>query len=266
MKHQKALDLLIHHLKKKGETTHVQAIQLAAKSSTNKLSLEVMPCLENKNQHVRAAAAECLGALGQKNAVQPLCKKLADYFWDVRLAAVESLGILLAQKKQAPLALIRKLEDPNELVRIQAVESMVAIGDKKTLPKLWKAIHDPSPLVRSYAGGAIGSLGRKADIKRLGITLKKERSATAKIGILQALFELGETSVLPSIFELLKSKDYRVRCAVTNTLCDVIVNSTNFEIVLATLCKALIDESTVAARSTLDASIRTIKKRFKQKK
>ena len=265
MNRQVALDLLIHHLKKKGETTRVQAIQHAEKSSTNKLSLEVMPCLENTNQHVRAAAADCLGALGQKHAVQPLCMKLADYFSLVRIAAAESLGIILAQKKEAPLALIRKLEDPEELVRIQAVESVEAIGDKKALPKLWKAIHDPSPLVRRYAGGAIGSLGRKADIKRLWITLKNERSARAKIGILQALFELGETSVLPSFFKLLKSKDYLVRCAVTHTLSDVIVNSTNFEMVLATLRNALKTESTVAARSTMDASIRTIKKRFKKK-
>lgn len=266
MKHQKALDLIIHHLKKKGETTQVQAIELAAKSSKNKLILKVMQCLDSKNQHVRAAAAECLGALGHKNAVQPLCKKLADYFWDVRLTAAESLGILLAQKKQTPLALMQKLEDPNELVRIQVIESITAIGDKKALPKLWKAIQDPSPLVRSYAGGAIGSLGSKSDIKLLSMALKKERSATVKIGILQALFELGETSVLPSIFELLKSKDYRVRCAVANTLSGSVVNSSNSKMVLATLCKALRDESTVAARSTFDASIRTIRKRFKQKK
>lgn len=76
------------------------------------------------------------------------------------MMAATGLGDLL-QGKSSPPELIGRLQDPDELVRIEAAESLGVIGDKKALPDLWKALTDSSSLVRSYIAGAIGELGSR---------------------------------------------------------------------------------------------------------
>jgi len=49
------------------------------------------------------------------------------------------------------------LEDPNVLVRIAAAESLGAIGDRKALPALWRAINDRSERARKKDEGLLHS-------------------------------------------------------------------------------------------------------------
>src|SRR5215213_8332846 len=65
---------------------------------------------------------------------------------EVRMMAASGLGDLL-QVKSSPPDLVRRLQDPDELVRIEAAESLGAIGDKNMLTVLWEALEDSSSLV-----------------------------------------------------------------------------------------------------------------------
>jgi len=181
------------------------------------------------------------------------------------MRAAESFGVQLFGSKKSPQALVKKLQDPNELVRIEVVESLGAIGDRKVLSKLWKAMSDRSPLVRSYVAGAIGELGSKEDIRKLERNIKKERSPTAKLGYYQALYRLGKRDVFEKILSLLESRDYRLRCATANTLMACIVDASNSDIALSALRKALKAEPTIAAKSTFQACIRSIRKWSKKR-
>ena len=266
-KEMSILSQLLCWLKERGETGRAEKVELLLKeNSPYQLVREVIQWLGFSNPWARAAAAECLGAIGRTEAVTPLCHALTDHFSEVRGAAAESLGILLTEKKDCPGALARKISDPDTLVRLQVAEALGLIGDKRTLPRLWKSLRDRSPLVRRYVCSAIGQLGDQADLRRLKRELKSERNDMTKLGYFDAIYSLGDRGIFPALLALLESKDYRVRCAVANTLSGEFVNSSNSKTVLAILRKALKDESTVAARSTLEASIRTIRKRFKQKK
>src|SRR5262249_2147984 len=99
-------------------------------------------------------------------AIAPLIARLQDSNREVRMRVVASLGDLMVGKRVPP-ALFAALKDADELVRIEACESLGAIGDKRGLPLLWESIHDRSSLVMSYAAGAIGELGAERDIHRL---------------------------------------------------------------------------------------------------
>ena len=204
------------------------------------------------------------GGKRRKENIDALSLRFSDHDPDVRMKVAERLGIQLAGSKKCPRALVKMLHDPNELVRIEVVDSLAAIGDRGVLPNLWMAIRDRSPLVRSYIAGAIGELGSKEDLKRLERKVGKERSRTAKLGYYQALYLLGKNEIFPTIVRFLRSKNYRLRCSTANILSEFIVDHSNYQSVLSALRKALTMESTVAAKSTFEACIRSIKKRFKE--
>ena len=200
--------------------------------------------------------------LETNEAVAPLISKLEDSDSEVRMIAARGLGDLLTGKNSPP-ELIGKLHDRDELVRIETAESLGVIGDKKALPELWKALADSSSLVRSYVAGAIGELGSRKDIARLEDRLRQENSDTSRVGYYQALYKLGKRNALDQLLRLLShSKDYRVRCAVANILCDVVDDKISALTIYTALSEALKRESTTAARSSIRSSMRDIKQGF----
>lgn len=268
IKHPNAIYIfnqLVCWLREKGQNAKAGEIEACNKKKKYYLlAVEIIQCLESSNPWVRAAAAECLGSIGRKEAITPLCHALSDHFSEVRKAAAESLGILLTEKKHCPPALARKLQDPDELVRLHVAESLGSIGDKKSLPRLWKTIRDRSPLVRRYVVSAIGELGGKAELGRLQRELKNEKNDTTKLGYYTAIYNLGNKDILPALLALLKSKDYRVRCATANTLSEFTLNNSNASTILAELKRTLKGETTIAAKSALKECIGEIQKRFKK--
>jgi len=243
----------------------VKALERLAQQGDPSVVEELSHALQDKSPTVRAAAAEFLGDLNAKAAITPLIKALSDRDSEVRMSATSSLGSIL-RGSRSPRQLIRMLEDPNALVRIEAAESLGAIGDRKALPALWRAMYDRSPLVRSYAAGAIGAFGRTRDIPELEQRLKKERSDTVKVGIYQALYELGRKDVLPPLISLLmESSDYRVRIATAKILAEVVLDKSNAPTILDALRRALKREETIAGRSAIRSSLKIVRQHMTPK-
>ena len=213
--------------------------------------------LSDRAPIVRVTAAESLGTLRNKKGASHLLSKLKDSNGEVRMRAAESLGTLL-EDGNSPRPLIKLLQDTDELVKIAAAEALGRIGDRKALPALRKAINDPSPLVRSYVAEAVGKLGSGRDVERLEKLSEKETSGAAKVGLYQALYMLGRRAVLNNLVELLQSDDYKVRCATANTLCILGADGSDASLILRSMRKALRKEQTVAARSSLRSSLRTM--------
>ena len=155
--------------------------------------------------------------------------------------------------------LVKGLRDADELVRIEVCEALANIGDPQAIPALRKALRDTSPLVRSYAAAAIGVLGSKNDIPTLETQLRNEFSDAAKVGLYHGLFKLGKLDMLVGLSGLLQSSDYRVRCAVANTLCEVVADQDSARIILPELRKALSLESTVAAQEAIENSLTVLR-------
>ncbi|MGH9822627.1 MAG: HEAT repeat domain-containing protein [Blastocatellia bacterium] len=218
---------------------------------------QLIEALSDRRVTIRATAAVHLGNSQDGRAVSALIGVLSDANYGVRMTAVKSLSELLKGSK-SPRKLRRLLRDRDELVRIETAEALARVGDQAALPSLWRAFRDPSPLVRSYVAAAIGELGRGRDIAALEREIGRERSDTARVGILGALVNRGRKNAMSELLAQLESRDYRVRCATANTLPDLATRGETREAVLAALRKALSKESTVAARSSILSSIRLI--------
>lgn len=252
------LSQLLKQLEDREASVRVSALESLASIDHPSVFNAMVRALSDRNPTVRVTAAEGLGELKDKEGVPHLLDKLTDSNYEVRMRAAESLGILL-KGGNSPRPLVKLLQDTDELVRITAAEVLGVIGDQRALPKLRKAIHDPSPLVRGYVAEAIGKLGDERDTVRLEKELKKETSETAKVGIYQALYTLGRPQFLQDLLSLLQSKNYKVRCATANTLSAIHINKSETPVILNVLRKALRQEPTVAARSSIRSSLRAIK-------
>lgn len=198
-----------------------------------------------------------------KDTLQLKLRQLSNADSEVRVKAVARLGILL-EKKRVPPELISAFDDIEELVRIEVAETLGIIGDKSALPVLWKKINDSSPLVRREVAIAIGLLGNSDDARKLEEKLKNEKNATSKLGFYYALYRLGNDAYLLKLFQLFKSKQYRIRCAAANILVACLDDRLLAHLILSTLQEALKDEPTIAAKSSLTSSIKAVRSHIKK--
>ena len=110
-------------------------------------------------------AAQGLGLLANKGAVQALCDALRDAEWSVRYHAALSLGEI--GDSVAVIPLIKALGDARENVRRGVVESLGRLGDKRAVPALERQRKVDEHLVTSMIDTVLPSLrrGRKAVLK-----------------------------------------------------------------------------------------------------
>src|SRR5215203_1429411 len=171
-----------------------------------------------------------------------------------RCHAIEAAGQSLAGSRSAPRELIQATRDGRWLVRVIAIEALQAISDPRSFGALRTCVRDPSSIVRSYAAvaaAAVDPARARPVIRRLAVS---ERWARARVGVFEASFRLGDRAVLGTLLRLLKSRQYRVRCATANTLASLQLTATERAQVRGAVDTALAIEPTVAARSSLETA------------
>ena len=231
----------------------IQQAQRRRKDSTRTLLSQ----LTSKSSFVRAQAAERIGLSGDPRGISSLEQRLTDRSSEVRMRAVEALGRLTNGSHKA---LATALQDADELVRLQAAESIAARADRRTVSTLRVALGDASALVRSYAAAALGRVGTRADRALLRTRLRRETSDAARLGFLEGLWLLGDRTVLGSAIGLLDSHDYRVRCATARALGGTLRNLRTQDAINAALQARLRRERTNAVRQALVESLSTDQK------
>jgi HEAT repeat protein len=215
--------------------------------------------LRSEDPNARAEALRQVTNSSRADLTPVLVELLADRHREVRYEAAQALGRVLRGSGKAPAALLRAIADRDELVRVAASEAAGDIGDKRAARQLRRRLNDPSSLVRSWAASALGWLSVRGARGALMTASRRERSATARVGIYEALFRLGEPSSLQQLLALLRSKQYRVRCAVANTVADLPLDPGSKGEVRRALREALAAEQTVAATSSLKFALRRLR-------
>jgi HEAT repeats len=208
---------------------------------------------------VRRVAVECMTALRPRSLVRTLTDALRDDCWEVRVAALEGLEVTLHGRRRSPRAVDRLLQDSSKLVRLQAAETLGAIGDRAALVPLRRALDDRSPLVRRYVAEAIGRLGTQTDVRRLQARIRRERSQSAKVGLWHGVYLLGVSDALPQLFSLLKSRNYAIRSAVAVALQDA-TRLPDVQKSTQRLREVLRREET-PARESMEATLRILERR-----
>jgi HEAT repeat protein len=127
--------------------------KLGDKAAVNHLLLS----LDDEDAKVADNVIFALGELGDQKAVPPLIKVLNHSKSDrLRKSAAKALGLL--GSKEAVDSLISALNDPDFKVRKSAARSLGQLGDKKAIPALKKAMQDPDFTVDKYVDDALDRL------------------------------------------------------------------------------------------------------------
>lgn len=92
---------------------------------------------------------------------------------------------------------------------------------KGQMPLLLEALKDPDPVVRAYAGGALGEIGAKAKraVPELSEALK-DRNSAVRLGAATALGKIGRKAreAVPALEAAAQDKDGEVRQAASEAL------------------------------------------------
>lgn len=136
--------------------------------------------------------------------------------------------LVLANSKSAEKILINMCNDSDELVRVNACDSLSMFCSEDVFNVLIaRALNDKSNLVRSYALLSIIDIMEHINIRKdLLKTLFLKSLDNSSVGIKNAcykgLYKLGEEKYLDEILNLLLSESYQERCLVVNSMFDLI--------------------------------------------
>jgi len=195
--------------------------------------------LKDDDAGVRRAAAQSLGRLGDRRAVQPLIGILADPEAEVRRSAIEALADLEDPAAIGPIAGLLKdpdtdvkkealsalghfdqkipttgivdlLDDLSADVRHEAVNLLQNVHDRSAAPAIAKLIHDQSSDVREAVINALGDLGDQNSAGAIAGALT-DPSGDVRQQALNALENLHAPIPEATLINLMKDSDPDVR-------------------------------------------------------
>jgi len=216
--------------------------------------------LADRSPSVRAKTVLLVTDQELKEALPLVEQLLHDPNAEVRFRVSECIGVL---KDGQCLGLRALLSDVSPVVRAQAAESLALTGDRGALPKLARLLSDKEPFVRSYAAVSIGELKGHDYLERIRRVLRKECKDLARIGMLEALFRLGQRGVFSELTDLLESPAYHVRCSVASSLESMPLDDGEVRVAMGLLSKASRKALGVADESTVRRVLRTMRSQLR---
>ncbi len=196
---------------------NIRAAAVAALQAMGKEAVAyLIEALKDPYYGVRIAAAEALGEIKDKSAVDALILLCADAREDVRIAAACALGSIGDHRSIRPL--IRLFKDNYHGVRVAASDAAATFG-RNALGPLEEAFDDPVPAIRMTAAKAIGTIGAGESVPAL-IEHLGDPAPEVRWSIARALAGFGPLAVEP-LFLVLKRGKKDMRLAAIDALWEV---------------------------------------------
>ncbi|MEA1996599.1 MAG: HEAT repeat domain-containing protein, partial [Gemmatimonadota bacterium] len=168
------LSVLIRAADDRDEYVRERAVQALGASDDKKVVTALKVCLKDSDRFVRWRAVQAIGRLGVRdNIAGSIIPLLEDEFWRVKVSALELLGNIGAEQAGSSLdepvktALVQKLEDRDERVRLAAAEGLAHSRDNAALKPLLDLLQNGSMFTRASAAVALGALGDKSSVEPL---------------------------------------------------------------------------------------------------
>lgn len=206
---------------------------------TESLGLVRGAALSDKNDEVRIAAIEAIGAMRDGNGLHVLHVTINDKNRDVRCESAKSISLINSAMSVNPLSLRLQYEDDNEIkdIIIESLSSMKRVGDVRGLEKvvladsnlklriksayvlgfsgsaqafsaLQHALKDSDYRVRAEACNSIGNYRNRQALSTLYEVMDRNEEVYVKSAALYATRRIGDKSSLMGLFDLYtKEKD-----------------------------------------------------------
>lgn len=149
----------------------------------------------------------CGLAMGAEPGVENLVAQLGSEDEQIRIRAIDELGLLGPAAAPAVPALTTLLGDDSVMVRAHAAGALGQIGEpaQPAAPDLVRSIADPEPAVRRKAVEALGRIRPDPDVALPAfIRLMEDADPGVRLRAIDALAEHGEAAV-PALVELLET-------------------------------------------------------------
>ena len=162
-----------------------------------------------------------------------------------------------SETKKSEEILLRLVRDKDSLVRTEACDSLYFSRSASTYDILKKvASKDKNGMVRGYAIMSLydiaTQINREAELNEL---LQKrllcEKVVFTRISIFTQLYKLGNDKYLEELIALIKTSRYQNRCAVVNSL-DEIIDDSNRQKIIDALSEQRKRDKSFAVISTID--------------
>jgi len=175
----------------------------------------LIAALKDGNENVRWGAVLAFAVMKDKQAIVPLIGVLKDKEVSVRYEVSRALGKIdpnwreSETARQAVSVFIAELKDNNEDVRMTAVEALGMTEDKRVVEPLIAALRDQSMRVRRCAVEALAQIKDKHAVEPLIGALKNDDSKVRKAAI-EALGIIQDKRALVPLIAALKDQDKHV--------------------------------------------------------
>ena len=184
---------------------------------------------------------------------------------DVRLWLAKSM-VHATNINTAVCILSKLIQDEEELVRIEAADSLGVFISEDSFEILSAATFDSSELVRAYAYSGIAEIAVKCrscdGITILHEALDRETEPRVLLDVYASLYLLGEKANLSIIYQIFEESDYRTKCAVLHTLEELAI-SENIDDILQFLESQKLENTKCAVAFTLQKVLNNLNNRFK---
>jgi len=194
-------------LKDRSPRVREASLEVARDKVLDELNFQVIDLVSDKNNFVRQRAIECFGSFHVGEAIEVP--------W-----------------------LYPFLEDLEVLTRVETLETLTQIGDRKALPFMVESLRDDDYLVRSYAAISIAELGGRKFRRLIELASKAETVETARPWFARSLLLLGDWKQFSRLLELLSSNSPTARCAAANALTAFEWSSDQLELALTSVAHA----------------------------
>ncbi len=211
----------------------------------SKLLIEL---LNDEQSQVRMQAANALGNIGFREAIDPLINALADPNDWVRVQIVDAIGKLGNPFTAKVLAQhLESEEEPH--VRATLVKALGKIGDENIAPLLIVYLEDLDNRVRANCVEALAQLKiGKASLKTAFMKLVDDQSNRVRANVAMALVSMGEDKGREILVSMLSSKNEFMRASAAYAFGEIGQSEDRMEII-----KLLGDSSLMVRKNAIKA-------------
>ena len=201
--------------------------------------------------------------ISEKNVIKPSDLVILinlSHHDDSEIRAYVAELLALANDVEAERTLITLSNDEDELVRVNACDSLSTFATTNSYEQLLKCIlNDQSLLVKKYAILSLIDIMNyvnvdKNELNMLFGNLTQKDDISISASCFKGLYMMGDKEHLNDIINLLKAEDYRDRCTVINILEDIMEND-NQKLIFSALIKLRKTEKSEAVNSIIDKVI-----------
>lgn len=201
--------LVYREAEERGEAAAI-ALSMIGKPAIGRL----IPALDRENEAVRRAATDALCRMGP-TALDPMLECMSDPRALVRQGAARVLGH--TKDDQAIWPLIRALKDRIPLVRQEATDALVTLGDLALHPLMQTLRSSRDRRQRQSVALALGRIG---DPEAVPVLTKaaEDRAWSVRQAAVEALGRWTDDEILPALIRRLRDRKPAVRQAAAHSL------------------------------------------------